>query len=254
MDNKINRKGQAVIFVIVALFIVVAVVFVFVSVRRPSFESRFGFDPESSISQCVRKSANELVDKMIAQGGFASPSDSVVYNGINVTYVCKNINYYDPCIAQYPAFIKTLASEVKANIQNDVENCLESLENELGARNYEFSRDPTDLAIKLRLGIVEIKIDTNLSIRKESNAQSFKSFKVNVNTPLYDLAGVAQEIIKQETQFCYFSTDGFSLLYNEFDVRRDVLSDSTKIYSIKDKNTGKTMNVAIRGCVIPAGF
>jgi hypothetical protein len=32
------------------------------------------------------------------------------------------------------------------------------------------------------------------------------------------------------------------------------LSDSTKIYTIKDKETGKEFNIATRGCAIPAGI
>ena len=71
---------------------------------------------------------------------------------------------------------------------------------------------------------------------------------------MYDLASVANEIASQEAKFCYFEYVGFNILYNDFDIRKDTLSDSTKIYTIKHKKTAAEMNIAVRGCAIPAGF
>ena len=40
----------------------------------------------------------------------------------------------------------------------------------------------------------------------------------------------------------------------EVDIRKWVMSDSTKIYSIKDIASRQIMNLAIRGCAIPGGM
>ena len=71
---------------------------------------------------------------------------------------------------------------------------------------------------------------------------------------MYELVNAAQEIVSQEAKWCYFSNDGFMVLYNDFDVRKDVLGDSTKIYTVEHKKTGEKLTMAIRGCAIPNGF
>ncbi len=256
MTKITNKKGQAVIFVIVALFIAVAAIFLFVSLGGKSPLGGGGeYEPGQFISQCARKSLLRVTDVMILQGGFVRPEDYASYNRVNASYLCKNINYYEPCIAQYPAFIKILNDEIKENIEGDIELCFDSLKSELEKRNYRYSEGPAVLSIELRPGFAEIVISKNLTIaRGNEDSRSFGSFGTSARTKLYDIASVAQEIVRQEAQFCHFSNDGFSLLYRDFDIKRDFMSDSTKIYIIKDKESGKEMHIAIRGCAIPAGY
>ena len=121
-------------------------------------------------------------------------------------------------------------------------------------RKYEFSGGDIVLEAKLKPGIVELTVFRDFSFSKGGVSQDFDSFTTGLSNPLYDLAYVANEIASQEAKFCYFEYVGYNILYNKFDIRKHTLSDSTKIYNIKDKQTGKEMNIAIRGCAIPAGF
>ena len=94
----------------------------------------------------------------------------------------------------------------------------------------------------------------DFSFSKGGISQDFSSFATALKNPLYDIAYVANEIASQEAKFCYFEYVGFNILYNKFDIKKYTLSDSTKIYTIKDKQSGEEMNIAVRGCAIPAGF
>ena len=44
------------------------------------------------------------------------------------------------------------------------------------------------------------------------------------------------------------------ILYPEYDIRVYMMEDTTKIYTIENKKTGEILKMAIRGCVMPAGW
>ncbi|MCH7568178.1 MAG: hypothetical protein IIA87_02040 [Nanoarchaeota archaeon] len=251
-----NNGGQISIFVIVAILLVVAIgLFFAVFKGTPKISIGEEFEPESFISQCVRKSARETIDVMLPQGGFVNPSDYKIYNDVKATYLCKNINYYDPCVHQHPLYITELEQEIKGDIQENIEGCFMTLQSELDKRNYQISGERSfHTEVVLKPGKVEVTVFREFSLSKNNVEKRFTSFSTSVRSPLYDIALVVQEIIRQEAQFCYFENLGFSLLYNDFDIKKFSMSDSTKIYTIKDKKSGKEMNMAIRGCAIPAGF
>jgi hypothetical protein len=250
-----NKRGQISIFVIVGLILVAAVIIIFVVFRSPDVTLRQDFDnPESFIDKCVRDEVRATIDIMIPQGGFVAPSDTVVFNDIQVPYLCKNINYYDPCITQYPLYITSLQEELETQVKSKVESCFVTLEAELEDRNYVVSGGEIGIDVTLKPRFVEVVVDRDFTLTRNDATRTFESFEVVVNSRLYDIAVIANEISSQEARFCYFEYVGYNVLYNDFDVRKAVLSDSTKVYTIKDKKTEEEMNIAVRGCAIPAGF
>ena len=250
-----NKRAQVTIFVIVAIVLVAGLVLLFVVFKPADIISRQDFDnPESFIDKCVRDSAREKVGIMLPQGGFLEPEDYKLYNDIKVSYLCKNVNFYEPCIVQRPLYITQLQKELKDNIIEDIEACFVELEDELISRNYEISGGDLEIEVVLKPKTVEIEVIRDFSFIKDGISKEFSKFIVVLKSPFYDLAYVANEIVLQESRFCNFDNVGFSLLYNEFDIRKQTLSDSTEVYSIKHKETGAETNIAVRGCVIPAGF
>jgi len=139
MADKINKKAQISIFVIVALLLVAVIILFFVIYRPPTINIGEEFSPESFIDKCLRKSLRETVDVMLPQGGFVNPADYKIYNNVKATYLCKNINFYEPCVTQYPLYITRLEQEIEDNTRETIEQCFISLEQELQDRKYEFS-------------------------------------------------------------------------------------------------------------------
>jgi hypothetical protein len=250
-----RNRGQISFFVIIALLLVAVVILIFIIFRSPTISIGDDFrDPESFIDKCLRQNLRETIDVMMPQGGFISPGDHIIYNNIKVPYLCKNVNYYEPCVTQYPRYITRLQEELENGLREGTEQCFFLLENELEKRNYAYSGEDFFLDVVLKPEIVEVVVFRNFSLRKGDFSRDFGSFAVSLKNPLYDLGYVANEIASQESKFCYFEYVGFNALYNKFDVRKFTMSDSTKIYTIKYKETGDEMNVATRGCVIPGGF
>ena len=61
-------------------------------------------------------------------------------------------------------------------------------------------------------------------------------------------------IANDERKYCYFEQIKYMIEDDpSIDIRKFVMSDSTEIYTIMDRETGKKFNMAIRGCVLPAG-
>lgn len=252
-----NQIGQIAIFVVMGVILVGATLLILLlrnnapPIKVPFQET----DPQAFMQQCIRDETTAHIDKLIPRAGISDPLDYVSYKGIRVPYLCKNINHYEPCIVQEPVLLQTIRHNLENELRPPIEQCLSRLTEELTRKSYVVEQQPVEnLIVTLRSGLVSVDYNVQIDIQKEADSQHYDSFKVRVNSPLYDLAQVAQEIIGQESTFCYFSTDGFSLLNPQTPVVRDVLSDSSKVYRIDYKSSTKSMYLAIRGCALPAGY
>lgn len=252
-----DKKGQVAIFVIIAVFVVAVIaLFLFAKTGKPIISTGQEFSPERFIGDCVREAVGTTVDEMIPKGGPVNPKDYRMYNNTKVSYWCRNVNYFDPCINQYPRYIYFLGKELKDNIQGDINSCADNLRAELERRNYDVkgTLEVGNMNVELKKGVIDVTIPSDLTLSKNGATQHFSQFKTITSSPLYNFGLVAQEITSQEAQFCYFEYAGYTLLYPEFDISVYSLSDSTKIYTIKDTRSGKSMHGAIRGCAQPVGF
>lgn len=251
---KFSRRGQVAIFVILGVLIV-GMIILFFTLGRDLFTISSGeeFNVEGYISKCVRQETGDVLETILPQGGFIDPKNFKNYNDAKVTYLCENVNNYEPCVNQHPLLVSEIEAEIKENIEDKIAECFIVLDDELDSRNYVYSGGLKGIDVILKPDFVEVEVLTDLSLSKGDSNWNFDSFSTRVRNPIYDLATVASEIARQEGKYCYFEYLGFSLLYPEFDIRVESLSDSTKIYTIEDKGSGLKMNVAIRGCAIPQG-
>jgi hypothetical protein len=257
--KKDNRtKGQMTIFIIIAIILVVALVLFFalrskkiVDIVRPSMPS-----PPEYIEKCARDSAKEAIDIMLPQAGYIQPTNFKLYEDNKVGYLCYNNNFYYPCINQEPLYIRHLEQEIKSYIEPKIKDCFYNLKREYQNRDYRVEEGPFNLDIQLAPKQVDIKIKKRFEVSKEET-RKYENFRVKLNSPLYDLAVVAQEIVSQEAKFCNFEYVGYSLLYPKFSIEKNQVGsglEASDIYIIKDKVTGKQLFIAIRGCAMPGGL
>jgi len=250
-----KNKGQITIFVIVALVIVVAVVFIFFINRGEVTSREQNYDnPESYVDNCLRDRTSLVIEEMFAGGGFIDANNTILYQGKEITYLCKNVNNFEPCINQYPVYLTQIKKELEREIQDDVEQCFASVKGEFIRKNYKFESGNIGVDVQLKPSIVEIVISSKVSISKGDFSKTFSRFETFVPSSIYEIGVIANEIVSQEAQWCHFSNDGFMILYPEYDIRVTMLDDSTKIYTIKDKKTQDKLMMATRGCALPAGL
>ncbi len=243
------------IFVIVAIILVIGIgLALFLRQDKPIISFAQGFDSEQYMDSCVKKAINDKAPLLLEQGGLIDPTDYKLSENVKATYLCKNINYYEPCINQYPRYITHLQQELSGAVKDDVAGCISTLKSELEKRNYDVSMSAEPVQLILKPGIVEARVPAHLKATKSSETKTYDQFSNFVRSPVYDLGSVAQEIASQEAQYCYFEYVGYSLIYSDFNIKLKTFSDSTKVYTIKHIPTENVMNIAIRGCALPAGF
>jgi len=149
-------------------------------------------------------------------------------------------------------------NEMKTEIANYgmpmIEQCFSNLKNEMEKRNYDVELGMMDIDVSFGPDRVFLDLIRKIKLTKNDEVQSFDNLKIEIISPLYNLGLVAIEIASQEAKYCYFEYVGYMILYPRFSIDKFAMSDSTKIYSIKDKKTEKELNIAIRSCAIPPGI
>jgi len=249
------KRGQISIFVIVGILLIGSIILFFLVYQNREIGVGFekGFDAESFMERCIRENAENKLEIMLPQGGFLEPSDYIMFEDTKVSYLCKNINFYEPCISQYPVYITELQNEIEQVLREDVEICFANLETELEDRGFSSSGEDFEIEAILKPGILEVFVFRNYII-DGAESYNYEYFSANIKTNFYDLAVIASEIAKQEAKYCYFEYNGFMILYPSFNIYKFTTSDSSEIYTLEYKDSGDKMNIAIRGCAIPAGF
>ena len=251
-----NKRGQMTIWIIVAIAILVFIILLFIFQRKlnvPVIE-KVEEDPKGFISNCVKKYVQESIDIMLPQGGFIKPEHTKMYNGLNVSYLCYNAGNYNPCINEHPLLINEIKEEMKNYIIPRVGQCFEDYKIEIEKREGQVSLGAMNLDIELAPDRIFVSIDKDVNLRIKEQSYNYNEFDIVIINPIYDLSRLAMEIASQEAKYCYFEYAGYMILYPEFKIKRDVLSDSTEIYTLQDKKSRKEMNIAVRSCAIPPGL
>lgn len=250
-----NKRAQLAIWVIMALFIVGSI-FALTTLSKdpiiPSDYSELNF--QSKIEKCIKDSVIESIDIMLPQGGFLDPTDYITYKNTNITFICKNVGNFKTCINQHPMLINEESKEILNYTSPRTMSCLEIAKKEFEKRDYQFNITETKINITLAPSKVFVDLDNKIVISKNGKSSEFKGIHVSIDSPIYDLSQVAIEIANQEAKYCYFEYVGYMILYQRFGIEKFVFSDSTKIYTIKDKYSDKLINIATRSCVIPGGL
>src|SRR3989338_7109711 len=122
-----NKRGQVTIFVILAFIIVVFIILFFLVKNPPEFNVVDDQNPQSYIESCTKEAAEEAIDKLLPRGGDINPNGSVLYEGIERTYLCYSAKYYESCINQRPDLIKHIENEITNDIKDKVLLCFNNL-------------------------------------------------------------------------------------------------------------------------------
>ena len=215
------------------------------------------FDTQSYIEQCARQSVIEVTDIIIPQAGLLNLRNSIMFNNTKVEYICDYIGYFEPCINQHPALMQEIKRDISSYVTPKLDECFKNMKMEFEKKqaqvNFDDSSPPL---IKIGLGKdrIFINVEKKTTIEKLGESNSFDELNFEVSSPLYNLASIAMEIADQEAKYCYFENVGYSIVYPRYNIGLFRMSESTKIYTIRDTNSGKSMNIAIRGCAIPQGL
>jgi len=254
-----SKRAQVTLFIVVGIVLVAVVVgfYLILSKTGPEISKPSMTEPENYIEKCAKDAASDAIDIMLPQGGWISPKRFKTYNNNNVAYLCYTNEFYRTCKMQEPLYIRHLENEITEFITPKVQNCFESLKSELEDQHYAVEMGSMNITTELAKNTVKMNVERTFAMSKNDEKRRFEKFNAILNSPLYNLAIVGLEIANQEAKYCAFEYVGFMIFYPEFNINKKAVGsglESSKIYTIQDRYTGKQLNVATRSCAIPAGF
>ncbi len=256
MDAQVNKRGQMMIWVIVAIVIIVSIGVLLLAGDKKKIDTfvQETYDLEPFIERCARQGVRETLQVMLPQGGFVEPRNYKEHRGKNVTYLCENVGNFEPCINQHPMLLEEIRGELKRELAARIDSCFLDMESAFEKRNMDIVLGAQTVEVSLGPGQVRVDITRPVTLRDRGTERTYGSFEATIAHPAYDLARVAMEIASQEASYCYFEYVGYMMLYPQFDIQKTTLSDATKIYTIKETSSEEVMHLAVRSCAIPPGL
>src|SRR3989344_2199380 len=251
-----NKRGQVTIFIIIALVLIAGIAF-YTLIRGKAAEIKQSYrsseNPQQYIAECVEDAARPAISELLMHGGFTDPELNTTYKGVEIAYLCYTSLNYEPCVNQVPLYSKHLNDELKESIRDDVEECFSSMKYDYEQKKFSVELGETknfDVHSTDRKVIINISRELTIMNRDEE-ARTYKDFKISINSPMYNLGRVVQEIVAQEATFCHSEYLGYQTLYPWVKITKTDINGKYKVYEVTDRNTGEKLNFAVKGCSIP---
>ena len=247
------KTSQITVFVILGVLIVIAVVIIFLLIRSPEIRVLDEENPQAYVESCTREAVEKAIAILSRQGGDIKPKGAITHETEEISFLCFNYNFYEPCINQRPLLIEHIENEITDYIRPIVSDCFFNLESGLRKR-YDIETSQMDLRTILKPKTVTVEINKFLKLTRNEEVRNFESFKMIMVHPIYNLAEIAITIANQESSYCNFDELGYMVFYPEYDIKKFERGDSNLIYKLTEIATGEGFNFAIRSCPLPPGY
>lgn len=254
-----TKRAQVTIFIILGVIIVAIgalIYFLYPQIKSTFIKSN---DPQSFIQTCLEDSVNQAIANISMQGGSINPQNYYSYYNpdmlqvYKVEYLCYTNQYYLNCTVQQPLLMSHVESEILKKIQPTVSSCFSSLQSNYQRQGYSVNLINGNTTVNILPGKVVVTLNNQLTLTK-GNTQRFDQFNILINNNLYQLIMVAYNIINSEASYGDTNVRLFMFYYHDLIVQQTLQSDGTKIYILKNQNTGDIFQFATRSVVWPAGY
>ncbi|MBS3073032.1 hypothetical protein J4477_04320 [Candidatus Pacearchaeota archaeon] len=249
-----DKKAQVTIFVILAILIVAAIILLFVLYQKNSLSIKptSSDNPKDFLESCIQDNLEEAIEKVITNSGYIQlPQKTKSYKGKDIPYLCYTENTNEKCYPSESVWIEHLENEIHNYMNNKVSNCVNQMEDDYKSRAYQVSVNYKGFAVSLVPDKVKVTIDADITTKKADEQRKFSSVEINAFTPLYELAVIVHKIIYQESKYCNSDYPLIMRTNTWVEITKDQTGDDEKVYTVMDTKTGKTMQFALRNCVLP---
>ena len=250
--NKLNKKAQLTIFIILAIVIVAVLLVLF----YPNIKVLVsGPVPLDYIDKCVEDAAQEALEKIVLQGGSIEPENYIMYQGNMIEYVCYTNEYYKRCVMQKPFLKQDIEAEINNYVKPKAEACLLDLKNQLEKRGGSVTLGKTEIKTSIAPTSILVSVEAPLTLTETGKGtSSFKKFNVNLKSHLYDLIMIASSISNWEARYGDSEVMSFMVFYPNLKIEKKKQGDGTTIYILTDKITQEKFQFASRSLVFPPGY
>ncbi len=249
-----NKKGQATIFIIIALIIVVLGVLIYMFF--PKIKTTFGVqteNPNSFLKLCLEDDLQKTIEMVSLQGGSLSPELNYSYKGDEVAYLCYTNEYYDKCTMQQPFLREHIETEIEKDIQEKVDSCFDDLEKSFKSQGYKVSLTRKGFNVQLLPKKVRLNFDSELSLKKQ-DVQMYDSLSSSFKSELYRFTTIALSILNWEAVYGDVMTTPYMNYDHDLKVEKLKQSEGSTIYILTDRPSEKKFRFASRSVAWPSGY
>ena len=214
-------------------------------------------DPEAYISDCINQHLEPTVETLASQGGSLEQGNCIFYKDVCRHYLCYTTTPYEACINQEPLLKEHVEEELKNELkfENVVINCINNFAEAAGKQNWDISVcQVPKFSINLTEGKVNVPITCEITMSKGKEVRHFKEFNPYLEWPLYEFVLLAKEIIDEEITNTDFDPVAYMLRHYWVEIEKFRASDGSKIYTLRERSSGKEFVFAIRNYVLPGGM
>ncbi len=254
MTNTMHKKGQITIFVIVALIIVLSLGLIFYTGSKSTPEISVREDPKGYMQKCIKDALILAQDTIIPHGGFANPSDSIMFDNKNVVWMCYTSAEEELCINKHPVLKVEMEKEITTLIKPIVEKCFNDIKVQFA--KYDYAEEDSNISTEILLDKIQAKVRKKITFTQNEQTIILSNFDSSINSPLYNFAKISLEIINEEVtcncleESCNADLAKLNRFNRDFEINKPVYGgDGQEIYTIKEILSGKQFNFALRNCV-----
>lgn len=249
--KKAEKRAQVTLFVIIAIVIVAAVVFLVL--YKPSIAPAPTVeDPSSYIEKCSKDATSDAINTISMQGGLINPQNYILYDQQKVAYLCYTTEYYKGCVNQQPLLKETVEAQITEKIKPTVQKCVDNVVTEYKGKGYTVTSGALSIETVLQPRKVYINVRDQIVLTK-GEAVRYEKFNSILSHPLYAFVMLSNEIVNSEASEGDFDQLTYMLLHNDIDIDKKRTNVST-IYTLQDRKTNKQFVFAVKSWETPGGF
>ena len=205
-----DKRGQATVFIIIGIVIVVIVALYIVGTQTKIIPPLLGGgsaqdqmnDVDNHITECLEDVGEDYIVQIALQGGYlATPETSYrLYNDSTVSYLCYNQINSATC-SNRMLTVAHMEEELEETITSALETCINV---------YDYSDDISSIANEWTLEVeilpynVDLTLDYPVEISKDESTLKEEEFSVSFDYPLGELYDVAMDVVNDEASLGEF--------------------------------------------------
>jgi hypothetical protein len=263
MFEKEEKGGQVTIFIIMAVLVVALGVLIFLYfpeiVSKVSPETK---NPAGFIQNCIEEQIEDNTEIILKQGGdfVVNSNGGYLYKKESdnearyVKYICYTADSHVPCINQEPFLREHFEDEILESIEEDMQGCFNNLVKSYENKGYDVDLEEGIPQVKILPNVISTNFNRTLTLAKGDENERYENFQINLDSHLYDMLGVAENIVSWEINVGDSMIEAYMYDNPYLRVEKHRKDDGTKIYVLTDKNTEEDLRFAVRSFAAPVGF
>ncbi|QQG38456.1 MAG: hypothetical protein HYS32_02505 [Candidatus Woesearchaeota archaeon] len=213
-----QKRGQATIFIIVGLVILVVIGLMFFfqgDILRKQLSPEDArklinsqLTPiEEHVEGCIEKVTPDGIKRLALQGGSLSPISYATYNGTKVQFLCYKEPGVSTCI-QKPLTRAQMEKEISNYVEFQIKTCLDLRKFERN-RNYDLTTGTLSASTKIDDNNIQVSLDFPVTLSRDQVKTTFNEFSSIFRVPLGKLHDLSIDIINSEIEFAEFNNIGY---------------------------------------------